>query len=130
MLLAGLPDRGRGAVGIAHVAADRNAADAAGHLARGVDIHVEQRDLGAVARKLGGGRGAEPRSRAGDDGGLSVHIHGEHPPAPARRRNDAMLYTRGAKRVKEAARVRVVRDTPARPARTPNINVKPAVQHA
>src|SRR5205807_497065 len=61
MLLAGLPDRGRGAVGIAHVAADRNAADAAGHLARGVDIHVEQRDLGAGARKLGGGRGAEPR---------------------------------------------------------------------
>ena len=54
----------RGRVG--DVAENRGAADRLGLRDRGIELHVEQRDLGAGRRERARGRGADPAARAGD----------------------------------------------------------------
>ena len=51
----------------------------------GLGVDVEHRDLGAGRRERARGRGAEAGGAAGDDGGLSLDVHGSCPLRALRR---------------------------------------------
>ena len=55
---------------------DRHAADVGGDVLRVGQVDVEHGDLGAQAGEFAGGGLAEARSAAGDEGGLSLNVHG------------------------------------------------------
>ena len=68
-------DGGLCRLGVAHVAADGEAAGLGGDILRGIHIEIENRDLGAGGGERLGGGGAEPGASAGDEGGMSFWIH-------------------------------------------------------
>src|SRR5690606_39032277 len=75
VLLRGFLDGSRRAVGARHVAFDGDGADLLGMRLRGVEVYVEDRDLGAGFRERGGGGAAEARCASRYDGGMSPGIH-------------------------------------------------------
>ena len=76
-VLARLRQRGGGLVGVGNVAGDGDAADLCRRLPRGVDVDVEDRDLGAGRRELRGGRAAEAGAAAGHERCMSSGMHGD-----------------------------------------------------
>ncbi len=77
MPVARLRDGGGGLVGVGDVAGDGDAADLRRRRLRGVDVDVENRDLGAERGELFGGRAAEAGAAAGDERCMSFGMHGE-----------------------------------------------------
>ena len=74
-----LLDGGLKAGAIGDVALDGHATDVGGDLLRIGQVDVEHGDLGAQAGELTGGGLAEARPAAGDEGGLSLNVHGWTP---------------------------------------------------
>ena len=73
--LRGLGDSRFGALGAAHVATQRNAADRARDALRALQPDIEHGDARAFCRERPCRRLAKARTRAGDDRRLSANIH-------------------------------------------------------
>ena len=120
LLVARLRNGGRGLVGVRDVAADGDGADLRRRLPRGVDIDVEDRDLGAGRCELHRGRAAEAGAAAGHERCVSSGMHGISSelraegelriatyyavPAPARKRSSAHARRRRRGPVRRAGR--------------------------
>ncbi|MDT4856328.1 hypothetical protein FQZ97_907150 [compost metagenome] len=64
------------AVGVGDVAVAGNAVDLAGHAPGVVQVHIEHRNLGAQAREFARRGFAQARATTGDEGGVSLNVHG------------------------------------------------------
>ena len=67
----------RGCVGVGDVAMHGDAVDLVCGGAGALVVDVEDRHLGAGLGQHLGGRGAKPRSAAGDDCGMSPNVHAQ-----------------------------------------------------